>query len=189
MKSLEKDAAAALFEQLATSREPFTMVLCRTPPIKPDGTLALHARGVLGIVTRHEARDDTGEVFTDLMGMGRVVLGSPYLLVDEMLPRVDVTRCVPTDDAQRDALQQALEALVEEFCAPLLDARPELAHTLTRFAREHDDVGVNLDRVTTAIVGHDARHIQRFIDEDSLIARMHMLQEAMLHQLKQGRST
>lgn len=177
MKSSPRDAEV-LFGELATRREPFTMVLCRTPSLKADGTLSLHGHGVLGMVTRHEPGED-GDLLTDLMGIGRVALGEPYLLVDEHLPRIDVTRRAPVDDAQPEALQLALEAIINTLCEPLRHLHPELVHMLTHFSTSHGDVGIHIDRVANTIAEGDVALLQSFIDETSLIGRLHLLHDAI----------
>ncbi len=174
--------APLLFGKLATTKEPFTMALCRTPALKADGTLSLQEHGILGMVTRHE-EDEPGFVTTELMGIGRVVLGEPYLLVEETLPRINVTRRTPAQEVKPDAVQDALEAIVEEFCQPLRAHRPTLVHMLEHIVNAHDDVGINIDRVANLISDNDPELQQRFIDELSWVTRLHTLHEVLQNHL------
>ncbi len=170
------EQADALFSSLAKSREPFTMVLIGDPQTRPDGTLNLCQDGVLGIVSAQHTHDN-GLVHTELLGVGRVHLGQPYLLEGEVLPRIDVEPL--SDMTPTGGEQQRLEALVAQFTEPLQDANMDFVHVLRHFAQEHQDTSLNLDRVANILAEHQPDVLQKFIEHNALDARLDLLQQLM----------
>ena len=171
------EESALLFEHLASRDEIFAAVYSRHSTLHEDGAPDFEQIGTLGLVADHR-KQAPGRWVTIIAGIGRVRLGSPYMIDPNGLPRVDAevieTTCEDTDEAQRRLGQ------FSAIAASLGSTHPDLVKALHRYATNVEQPSLSVDRLAGLIGVTSPDWLQQILSEPDVLARLNLLDAQLL---------
>jgi len=166
---------AAFFEDLKTRDELVVASLMRSQA-PDDDLLALHDLGCMALVADHQLKHD-GLWQTTLAGVGRVALGTPYVVDSSPYPRMDV---VPVASAIRD--EAAVRRLLSDFmrhAATLGAEHAQVVEVLHQYATSSEDLSLVIDRLGGLVAMNEVGTLQRLLEQLEVGERAQLIIEQL----------
>lgn len=165
----------ALFRELKARDD--VLVIAKVREDANPASAALHPVGCLAIVAEM-IEDAQGRLFTVFAGVGRVVVGDPFMRPGESFPRMDVSPVLSTVSDTIDAKIQL--STFRSVVAGLGHDHAEVVNALHQYAASSEDLSVVVDRLSGLVGLGQVAFLQSILESTDVLDRFALLQDQTL---------